>query len=212
MFNGPSLYPEYLTDAKVIVCPSDEDGIQSYEGGRYRDDNGTTQPCLFDTLSYVYLGWVLQGHEIIAGGQAGKDHNDPTFDIADLAGDVLLKFVEAISTVDPVTGQPTLIDQDVGDLTEGQGNAGGTTVYRLREGIERFMIADINNPAATAMAQSEIAVMWDIVDANAEDFNHLPGGGNVLYMDGHVEFIRYPGEFPVDRAFALMVWLVGELL
>lgn len=32
--------------------------------------------------------------------------------------------------------------------------------------------------------------------------NHLPGGGNVLYMDGHVEFQRYPGESPFSRFFA----------
>ncbi|NLT60446.1 MAG: hypothetical protein GXX88_07375, partial [Candidatus Hydrogenedentes bacterium] len=29
------------------------------------------------------------------------------------------------------------------------------------------------------------------------EFNHVPGGCNVLYMDGHVEFIKYPGKFPV---------------
>ena len=28
-------------------------------------------------------------------------------------------------------------------------------------------------------------------------FNHVPGGSNVLYMDGHVEFLRYPSKFPV---------------
>ena len=28
-------------------------------------------------------------------------------------------------------------------------------------------------------------------------FNHVPGGGNVLYMDGHVRFIKYPGNFPM---------------
>ena len=31
-------------------------------------------------------------------------------------------------------------------------------------------------------------------------FNHLPGGANVLYMDGHVEFLKYQGsngKFPV---------------
>ena len=29
------------------------------------------------------------------------------------------------------------------------------TIHRIREGIERFFISDINNPAATAIAQSE---------------------------------------------------------
>jgi len=38
----------------------------------------------------------------------------------------------------------------------------------------------------------------------AEDFNHVPGGANVLYMDGHVEFLKYPNErAPVCQAMAL---------
>ena len=36
----------------------------------------------------------------------------------------------------------------------------------------------------------------------AIDFSHTPSGSNVLYMDGHVEFIRYPGEWPLTRAYA----------
>jgi prepilin-type processing-associated H-X9-DG protein len=75
----------------------------------------------------------------------------------------------------------------------------------LKEGIERFLITDINNPAASAIAQSEVAVMFDIVDLNPSDFNHVPGGGNTLFMDGHVEFIKYPGKFPFNMAFATIV-------
>ncbi len=74
---------------------------------------------------------------------------------------------------------------------------------RLKEGIERFFITDINNAAGSAMAQSTLAIMWDAYgrgdnwDAAAQGrgavlvFNHLPGGCNVLYMDGHVEFKKY---------------------
>jgi len=210
MVNGPSIYPEYLTDAKVLVCPSDEDGIQSYEGGRWRDGTGAIQPCLFDALSYVYLGWIFMGHEVIAGGINGKDPNDPTFSLADVAfTETLVPFASAIGGV-PDLGIPRAPDWPLStdkelEVAAGYGNnlPDGTTIYRLREGIERFMISDINNPAATAIAQSEVPVMWDIVDAQAEDFNHIPGGGNVLYMDGHVEFIKYPGKHPVSRAFAL---------
>ncbi len=82
---------------------------------------------------------------------------------------------------------------------------------RLREGIERFFITDINNPAAGAQAQSELFVMfdawgnsfnrhaWDYAghDNATMRFNHAPGGGNVLYMDGHVEFIRYGAKDPL---------------
>jgi prepilin-type N-terminal cleavage/methylation domain-containing protein/prepilin-type processing-associated H-X9-DG protein len=82
--------------------------------------------------------------------------------------------------------------------------------YRLKEGIERFFITDINSPGGAAKAQSSIPVMmdsfargrgnnWD--SALASDFatvrfNHLPGGANVLYMDGHVEFDKYDNKWP----------------
>ncbi len=211
IFDGPSVYPEYLTDAAVLVCPSDEDGFQSFSGGRWKDDNGNIQPCLIDELSYVYLGWVIQGHELIAGGMSGKDPNDATFGVPDLAFDMLMLLFDAIISLNPATGLPENIDSDIGGLAQGQGNAGGTTIYRLREGIERFMITDINNPAGSAMAQSELAVMWDIIEVDPKDFNHIPGGANALFMDGHVEFINYPGKFPVTRAFAEMATLAGTL-
>ncbi len=86
-------------------------------------------------------------------------------------------------------------------VTAGNGNGGGSTVYRLREGIERFMITDINNPAGSAKAQSEIFVSYDATSTDVGDYNHVPGGSNVLFMDGHVEFIRYPGEAPANEAF-----------
>jgi len=105
-------------------------------------------------------------------------------------------------------------DSDVGDWVQSGdfGNVGGDlTLRRLKEGIERFMITDINNPAGSAKGQSEIPVMWDsaiwelLYGPPVIQFNHQPGGCNVLYMDGHVNFIRYNapygGEFPVDVAW-----------
>jgi prepilin-type processing-associated H-X9-DG protein len=77
-----------------------------------------------------------------------------------------------------------------------------TTIYRLREGIERFFITDINNPAGSSVAQSELAVFWDVPSANVGEFNHAPGGCNVGYLDGHVDFLRYPGDFPVCEGMA----------
>ena len=85
------------------------------------------------------------------------------------------------------------------------------TYPRLREGIERFFITDINNPGAGAEAQSSIAAMWDAWAPDVETggtgmakradtltFNHIPGGSNVLFMDGHVRFIRYQSDYPIQ--------------
>ena len=90
------------------------------------------------------------------------------------------------------------------------GTGGGTTIFRVKEGIERFMITDINNPAGGAKAQSNVAAMWDrlVYQAGNADytsrFNHIPGGNNVLYMDGHVSFVKFPqNTFPITRTQAL---------
>jgi prepilin-type processing-associated H-X9-DG protein len=100
-------------------------------------------------------------------------------------------------------GPIAALDNDTSGLSP-YGNAGGDTIYRLREGIERFLITDINNPAASAKAQSEIFIMWDSVSTIPTDYNHVPGGSNVLYMDGHVSFMRYPGnDAPVTKSVAL---------
>ena len=45
-----------------------------------------------------------------------------------------------------------------------------------------------------------IPVMWDHISTKVKDFAHVPGGGNVLYLDGHVQFLRYPNEnFPMSE-------------
>jgi prepilin-type processing-associated H-X9-DG protein len=47
--------------------------------------------------------------------------------------------------------------------------------------------------------------MLDDTNARIDSFNHVPGGGNVLYLDGHVTFIRYPGEFPVCATWSTLM-------
>jgi len=87
-----------------------------------------------------------------------------------------------------------------------------STYPPLKDGVERFFITDINNPAAGAGAQSTLPVMWDAwADSNnlhaqlydydtaaITRFNHVPGGSNVLFMDGHVEFIKYKSAMPIE--------------
>jgi prepilin-type N-terminal cleavage/methylation domain-containing protein/prepilin-type processing-associated H-X9-DG protein len=74
------------------------------------------------------------------------------------------------------------------------GTAGGDDLLRFKEGVERFLITDINNPAGAAKAQSQVFTMYDRLSLFPSDYNHVPGGSNVLFMDGHVEFIKYPSD------------------
>ncbi|HOC70775.1 MAG TPA: hypothetical protein PKO23_18365, partial [Candidatus Hydrogenedentes bacterium] len=93
------------------------------------------------------------------------------------------------------------------DVAPGVGNGGGDTIYRLKEGNERFMITDVNNPQTSAMAQSTLFAMCDLFGNYGEAiayFNHVPGGCNVLFMDGHVDWIPYVAPAPGTVGTAAM--------
>lgn len=83
------------------------------------------------------------------------------------------------------------------------------TTYHVREGVERFLITDINNPGASARGQSAVPIMWDTLATGMEGairgvtrYNHVPGGCNVLFMDGHVAFMKYDPS-PQSKGFPL---------
>jgi prepilin-type processing-associated H-X9-DG protein len=54
------------------------------------------------------------------------------------------------------------------------------------------------------MAQSDVFIMFDQLSTKVSVFNHVPGGSNVLYMDGHVAFMRYIkwGPAPINAGLA----------
>ena len=217
--NVTSIYPEYLTDPNIYVCPSDADP-PSFENPT-TGENMLQVPCEQFGLgragsdeSYFFLGWVFDradSEDIDAHDWFPADAPAGTM----VPGQIL---VAMFGLENATTYEETLefVDNDiqVGDVLPGlvgagYGNGGSDTIYRLREGIERFMITDINNPAASAQAQSEIQIMCDLSTVTPDQFNHIPGGSNMLYLDGHVEFIRYPGEGFVSRPMANVVGLAG---
>lgn len=211
----PSIFPEYLTDPNITLCPSDAEAkpgdlinpitnqsefylaCNSMERGMFRIDT-----------SYAYLGYVLDQCEDTDPQLPLSifDPNDPDLVGFEGPAQFVLLAAKLYSYATPEVPKGTDEDQNVG---RPNGNAEGDIIYRLREGIERFLITDINNPAETAKAQSEVFIMFDLVATAPQGFNHIPGGCNVLYMDGHVEFIRYPGKAPVNKGFAWVTTAVG---
>lgn len=195
---GNSLYPEYVTDPNIFVCPSGSNDRSEIERGYWsvgeNPANGWA-PCRFDSISYVYVSWLVDNDALTSLGSDPNDINPATALDAAFLTKLLDTFLAANS------GDFSMIDDDL-ELTGH--TRGDMTLYRLREGIERFMISDINNPAASSRAQSEISLMWDSPSTNASEFNHIPGGGNVLYLDGHVTFVKFPGDFPITTTMAFV--------
>jgi len=206
MMEGHAIYPEYISDMKPFACPSDTDkdpDLFKVTNSAFPNRIGTFDTDCLVTVSYVYLGWVLYDDAGVSCGLQyyGINVGDYGMFDSDISADAVAAYSIG-ATVPDVGGENC---KDYMDAT------GRSAVYRLREGIERFFITDINNPAASAMAQSEVVVMFDQMSGAVDEFNHVPGGCNVLYMDGHVEFIRYPGEFPLTPYFADIVGVTDPL-
>ena len=217
-------YPNYNSDPSILICPSDaEEKIDDL-----KDSNGDWEfwQCGKNYkagYSYVYIGWMFDllqrpylppvdiasfswlgaassafGFEVPAGGlisaQFGAGVNRILQEAVAKAGVTVNQGVELRKIGDMdlnnIVAHPT--------TGAGLGNGGGTVIYRIKEGNERFMVTDVNNPQTSAMAQSEIFGMMDLFGnvGAIQYFNHVPGGCNVLFMDGHVDWIPYVAPSP----------------
>ena len=207
-----TIYPEYLTDWNVLICPSNaagKDAVAQYDRGQtgYRKctvDSGSTvyvpwapipgysndgkvQPCEVNATPYYYYGWAFPSKMCVTAADRAA--------FLEETGDLTRRMN---------TGNPATVDADF-KFDEVVG--GLWSVPRLKEGVERFFITDINNPSGSALAQSQLVVMHDTVNIEPSLFNHIPGGGNVLYMDGHVDFVKYnnnSGDFPMNDTGLLL--------
>jgi prepilin-type N-terminal cleavage/methylation domain-containing protein/prepilin-type processing-associated H-X9-DG protein len=237
VFDVSTMYPEYLPELDVLICPSsaaqataelewDEGPALSAKWQEWsgmmatlgQSGNGTVEACEVLGVPYIYLGWMIDNNlsqEWLAAinsemggmemGRAHEEEEDPM--------SANLDELEMAWQMDP-----SIVDDDweVSHHAEGSGTAGGDAIFRLRDGIERFLITDINNPGASAKSQSEIAVMWDSVMQMGIHFNHIPGGSNVLYLDGHVEFQRHGRNDPfpmndVGMAFNMLTHIYSGM-
>jgi prepilin-type N-terminal cleavage/methylation domain-containing protein/prepilin-type processing-associated H-X9-DG protein len=214
MFALEDMYPEYLPDPLVLQCPSDPRFPEEAELHINKNVEEAFDTCFFGSMSYLYMPWIFNESDYMFPGQ-DANRSDHEFGITISPG-AMLAIKGAIvdwATYVLTAGAAGDAGAPDGDLSVDfdQDNLPDRTMYRLREGIERFMITDINNPAGSARAQSNISMMWDVVDVDSGDFNHVPGGANVLYLDGHVAFEKYPGAHPINRAFVTMVAAWAEL-
>lgn len=213
-------YPEYVQDPHMAICPS-ATNAPDIEGGSWNfppdDPNGDFDVCgmgggsEYSRPSYVYLGFAVTetDYNLSTGDPNSKDPQAG----ADISIGFLSAFGQGFFSAafsGDLAELDTFLDNDMEFTHE---ELGERTVYRFREGIERFLITDINNPGASAHAQSDLALSWDwyryepggATGGYGQFLNHIPGGSNVLYQDGHVAFVKFPGELPVSTTFGPLV-------
>ena len=183
IFDANLMYPEYLSDTMLPVCPVDprRDPDTNFRLTEDHSVDGTLKgevhPDCFTGDSYIYLGWMV---------------------MTDKESEAFFEAYDKFSA-----------DEYDADITvpKGWGTLEGDTIHRLSAGVDRFLIHDIN----AAMAEREVGasivpIMWDRPYANSEKFSHQPTGSNVLYLDGHVEYFRFEsGYSPINEIMARLL-------
>lgn len=212
MFDVDAMCPQYLSDSGPLISPFHADAKTM------RDNVKVDPKSAFGDHSYWYLGyaichersalaWVDAVRDYLENGtpiepvneiwpdrKAVLDAKNAEFEPEnkrrrevwerEAAAGIPLEKRSVPSTKGP--GPALLyVGPDLSDLMICQ---------PLREGVERFFITDIGNPAGAAETQTRIPVMMERPELHGD-------GGHVLYMDGHVEFVPYPGRFPMTQKF-----------
>jgi prepilin-type N-terminal cleavage/methylation domain-containing protein/prepilin-type processing-associated H-X9-DG protein len=203
------------SDITTVLCDDDSRTALGYDS----IDPWRTFPKdpLNAFTSYQYLGFALDRMDMTDATEIHPGQgNPPCFEGVEMPSQLLAqaaqKFWAPVNQgipyppdgASPSVAYQMVMDQDL-DLGDGStnGNGGGQFIHRMREGVERFMIQDVDNPAATSMAQSDLVLMFDFVSVNVSEYSHIPGGSNVLFLDGHTEFKKYPSlEFPTHKGYA----------
>ncbi|MHC4207850.1 MAG: DUF1559 family PulG-like putative transporter [Planctomycetota bacterium] len=199
-FDGQIIYPEYLSDANIMACPSDPEYSPTQHFRLATDHpDGTSQgqvhPDCFYPMSYVYTAnLILTDTNALAG----------------------LAVYTWVNTLYPISNKGVPEDNgwrdDNGNLASfgfaGWGVGGGSTTIRMTAGVDRFLITDINQIfTGDEVGSSIVPVMWDQISTNISRFSHVPAGQNCLYLDGHVEFRRYDPDtdaYPFSPMYAAL--------
>ncbi len=215
------LYPEYLTDLKILACPSDSQGVEQFLSGPHPLLSAPSAPpeivaaaenmpagTLPIDPDYAALTgrssdtWVAVGtdysywyfQKVMLGSWFDNEKNSKE----------IIKFETRETRTDAAGVSHNnrwthRFDDHSVTLWNDDNSPRSSTVpmFYKKEGVERFMITDINNPAGSAKAQSEIIAMFDTAmrftnGVPGSSYNHVPGGINCLFMDGHVAFFRAP--------------------
>jgi prepilin-type processing-associated H-X9-DG protein len=181
MLDANFLFPEYLSDPMLGACPAYPRRDPETGFRRISDHSkdgvlkGEERSDCFTDDSYVYLGWTV---------------------VTDKETEALLEAYDKLS--------PNSYDTDI-IVPEGWGNAEGDTIHRLSGTADRFLITELDIINGFAVGSPSVPVIWDRPYAETAQFSHRPAGGNVLYLDGHVDFIKFGTRFPINETMARLL-------
>ncbi|HRK33182.1 MAG TPA: hypothetical protein PLJ47_01205 [Candidatus Hydrogenedentes bacterium] len=227
----PLIFPDYATDFTLLACPDApgilppvmlgpavlrpprlDPGVFGIAQGSCDATGSITRPG----ASYTYLGFEqiysndrdLQISQEMAR-QAGLPASGPAGVVA-LLKRLQVTRSDSYDMIQGVSGQAFIVSQILEALGPAHAEELKYMMLPLSEQANNpALVVEVGVDRSDEVARYPIlAVMWDAIRQDSSGnpiFHHNePAGCNVLFMDGHVEFKPYPGDFPVSRGFATM--------
>lgn len=171
MWDSEVLYPEYSPDPTTYLCLGDEDR------SNLETDPDVVREDYLDDWSYFYLSFAM-------------------FD-----DDDVVQFAEyykaRVSASLPFDEEISIPDTKVLAYYNDDPHIAYSHLWRIRDGVERFFIWGYINTVSHERARQEVIPRVPVLIERPG--NHEEPGGHVLYWDGHVEFIEYPGKWPMTE-------------
>jgi hypothetical protein len=182
---GVCFFPQYLSPLEVLTCPQG-----TWPNGLLQEDGRPTIVDCLENSSYIYLGYAIHDEaEMQTFAAAYKKHMDEGLAFsADLI-------------VPPADGK------------------GAKVVCRLRGEKRKTSTGDGEGkhpPESHFEGRPEVLQEGEATHYTAEERSRIPVlierlghhklmGGNVLFLNGHVEYMRYPGCWPMtEKTMAIL--------
>ncbi|MBI5094139.1 MAG: prepilin-type N-terminal cleavage/methylation domain-containing protein [Candidatus Hydrogenedentes bacterium] len=205
IFDMKGLYPDYLTDLGILICPSSLTGPGNQKDRAFKDETFAQdmidQALYQDPRNDRALARLLGLH---------PSADCVTSQMYTYMPYAVVTEEQGVFLWDEICRRMYNKDTDFmkDDLISARGGlhapGGGDTFHRMQINVGRLFIRDINNPV-DAEPDSAIPVLFDtITNDGLVTPNHFPTGGNVLYLDGHAGFQKYQTAAGVTAPGVLM--------
>ncbi|MFC1735068.1 prepilin-type N-terminal cleavage/methylation domain-containing protein [Candidatus Hydrogenedentota bacterium] len=207
------MYPRFVDDVSLYVCPGDREVSPGAVAEMLAEasDPEERKNIVRGSYSYIYFGFVATDDDEFAGLRSTMLSTSRP----------LKPTPELWNNMDWTQDMDLIADEKYSMGHVMSGVAGSEKIFRLCENVaERIRMVALGGNFTMSgvlgkhVSSGTIPVMWDCIATSNQlrttgnpgsgifKFNHFPVGGNVLYLDGHVEFHSYPGEFPITEFVA----------
>jgi prepilin-type N-terminal cleavage/methylation domain-containing protein/prepilin-type processing-associated H-X9-DG protein len=198
IFEAKAIIPDYLSDVRVLVCASGLAGRSGTRDRWYMDETfaeDRVDRAVFEDPNNSAAMARLQGLHLDCDCVTNQMYTYlPYALVTEEQGLFLWDELSRRMYIGDAgfMGDDQVVNNDWNVDAYGRAPGGGNTFYRLSINVGRLFVRDINNPTDGVQSDSDIPVLFDAAsDAGFIKLNHMPRGGNVLYLDGHVAYARY---------------------